>query len=190
MAPVTSNCKHGRSDSRLSRCRSAPASRSKEGTLGRSVTGPIDTSDGGRGASVVPHRVPGEQRPHGVLGERLGDQEALGLIATCLAEVVELGETLDAFGYHVQAEAVRHRDLGEHQCRIAVVEVANEMSVDLQLVEGVLAQPAERRVPRAEVVDRQPDPEVPNARSVSSANEASPVIKPSVISKVSVDGSR
>ena len=75
---------------------------------------------------------------------------------------LELGLGLDAFGDHVDVEGVGEaEDRSDDGARVSVhVDAGGEAPVDLQDVEVVLAQAAERRVAGAEVVEggEHPDP--------------------------------
>ena len=105
-----------------------------------------------RGPRLVP------ARPAGELGELCGrarprDQEALHLVATLDAQLLELLDRLDGLGRGGDAECGRKaRDGLDDRLGVAIVQVTHEGAVDLDLVEGELAQIAEPRIARAEIV--------------------------------------
>src|SRR5699024_402963 len=90
-------------------------------------------------------------------GQGTIEQVALQVVAAARGEEVALGLGLDALGDHLQAEAVAEGDDGGGDLAVGAVlaDVPHEAAVDLQQVDIELAQVGERRVARAEVVDRQ-----------------------------------
>ena len=90
-------------------------------------------------------------------GHRLGEQEALQLVAAHLHQDLLLALVLDPLGDDLQAERVRELDDGvdDRPGVGAVLEVHDEAAVDLQLLGRELAQVGQARVAGAEVVDRE-----------------------------------
>src|SRR5262249_22788077 len=82
--------------------------------------------------------------------------EALRLVATIGAQDAQLLLGFDAFGAGDDPEAVAEtEDRANDGSRIAIAfEIADERSIDLDLVEREAAQAAERRISGAEIVHR------------------------------------
>ena len=96
--------------------------------------------------------------------ERPGHQEALALVTAEVDETVELALVLDALGDDLQPEAPGQADDGGDQRRAARVRVdqrIDERLVDLEHVDGEALQMAERGVAGPEVVDGDPDAQLP-----------------------------
>ncbi|OEZ48220.1 hypothetical protein DUGA6_63390 [Duganella sp. HH105] len=90
-------------------------------------------------------------------GQRRGEEIALDLVAHIAPQEVALALGLHALGHHLHAQVVAHGDdaLG-HGGVVAVADhVADEVGVDLDGVEGIAFQAAQRAVAGAEVVQRQ-----------------------------------
>jgi len=94
--------------------------------------------------------------------QRLAEQVALRRLALLFLQVQHLVEGLDALGHDVDAERARHLDDGAGDRAVAHpgLEVADERAVDLEAVDGEVAQPAEARIADAEVVDGERNPDV------------------------------
>src|SRR4051812_8060217 len=93
---------------------------------------------------------------------RAGEMEALRVVAAQLGEPRELPGGLDPLRDHAHAERAGHADDRLHDRVVAatvLAEVVHERAVDLELVERVATQVAERRVPGPEVVEQQPHAE-------------------------------
>ena len=105
----------------------------------------------------MPARLAGEKGQQLRGGAGLAEQLSLREVARVPAQEIQLPQGLDTFGDDFHAEAASHLDDGFHDRRIAGVlaHVAYERLVDLQRADGELLQRRERRVARAEVVDRQ-----------------------------------
>src|SRR5581483_7128171 len=103
----------------------------------------------------------GSSTPHGARrpapdggGDGLGnlrrtEEEALGLVAPQLGQGPELLAGLDPFGDDPESEGVGEIDDGRdhgHVFRTAVEELVDEGPVDLEIVEGELAEGGERGV--------------------------------------------
>lgn len=84
---------------------------------------------------------------------------ALSRLATEAGEAVQSGLVLDTLGRHCTAKAAGELDSRPHDRLVAFVadHLFDEGTVDLQLVERQVLQPAERREARAVVVDREAD---------------------------------
>jgi len=96
-------------------------------------------------------------------GLRLGPSEVVALPAVHAegAEGGSLFKGFDPFGGDQQPEIVGEDDDGadDRQVRAGPADAGNKGSVDLDRVDGDVAQVAERGVAGAEVVDRQADTE-------------------------------
>src|SRR5664279_5216984 len=92
----------------------------------------------------------------GVDGEGAGEEVALAAVARLAPDVVELAGVLDAFGERLDAESLAELDEGvDDGAGLGVSgDVTHERPVDLQRIDGELAQVAEAGIARAEVVDR------------------------------------
>ncbi len=111
----------------------------------------------------VRSRPLGARRAQQVLGpSRRREEEPLGHVAAELARAVALQLGLDAFRDDLHPERMGHLRGGEHDGVVGVAraESRHERLIDLELIERELLQVAERRVPRAEVVDGESDPEI------------------------------
>ncbi len=91
------------------------------------------------------------------IGERRGrgEQVALSFVALLGDQELGLGLGLDALGDDAQTEGVAQRDgRAAHRARLVIVaDFLDEGAVDHDAVERAVAQPPERHVARAEVVD-------------------------------------
>ena len=89
---------------------------------------------------------------------------------------VALPAFLDPFGDHVEAQALTEVDDPAHELLLAriLVDPVDERTVDLENVDREVAQMRERRVAGAEVVDRDPDPQRPEAVELAHDLEAVP----------------
>src|ERR1700677_1075658 len=107
--------------------------------------------------------------------ERLGEEESLGEVASLELQRLDLAVLLDSLGERLQAERLAELDQGvRERVRLARERQSrDEGTVDLQLIDGKLAQVGERAVPRPEVVDRDP-----NAESLPLAQQLSGGIGP------------
>ena len=106
--------------------------------------------------------VAGVEPFHELLGvERAGHGVALGDIAPDVAELLEDLFALDTFGDHLEAEVVSEVDRRPDDDLVLLVDqhVGDEALIHLQLADRELTQVAQRRVARAEIVDRQMDAE-------------------------------
>ncbi len=93
--------------------------------------------------------------------QRARQQVALRLVASVGGERVPARRRRDPLPHHAQPEPVAEVDGGGDDRRVAPVRVhaEHELPVDLELVEVEVAQVAQRGLPLAEVVERQPDAE-------------------------------
>src|SRR5450756_257412 len=98
----------------------------------------------------------------GIPGHRPAEQITLAFVATLRRHQLQLLFRLDAFGDHDFVEAgAEAGDGADDGAGVALVaEIADERLVDLDLIEGELAQVVERGVAGAEVVERQADAEI------------------------------
>ena len=89
-------------------------------------------------------------------GERRAEKIALGHVAAEAGQHVPGGAVLDTFGHDPQLQGVGQVDDGPHDRARAGVggHGLDERLVDLQLVDRQVLQRGQRRVARAEVVDR------------------------------------
>src|SRR4029079_16422694 len=105
--------------------------------------------------------VRAEQRRELVRGYGRAEVVTLHLVARAFAQERLLLGRLDAFGDDRQAQGLTHRDdrLGNRAIFRVARDLADEGAVDLQRVDREALQMRERRVARAEIVDREPDTE-------------------------------
>ncbi|MEO5843041.1 MAG: ABC transporter permease, partial [Acidimicrobiales bacterium] len=110
---------------------------------------------------AVPERVRHEDRLDVIDRGGAGEVEALHPIAAGDAQDLELANVLHSFGHDLHAQRVREgRDrVDDRRCLVIVLELADERPVDLDRVDGKVAQVADRRVTGAEVVDGDLDAE-------------------------------
>src|SRR6185369_10159810 len=89
--------------------------------------------------------------------DRVAEQMPLRIVAAVLAQELELLLGFDAFRDDLELEAMRHLDDRIDDCRVIAIDrdVADERAIDLQRADRKLLQRRKRRVPRAEVVDRE-----------------------------------
>src|SRR4051794_4223334 len=110
----------------------------------------------GRSAEgVIPRSADGVEPRHELCGSHGGaEEQALADVAAQVGEGRGRGRVLDALGHDAQPEGVGHRDGVRHdRRRAASPHVAAEHPVELELVEGQVAQVGQRGVPGAEVVE-------------------------------------
>ncbi len=103
------------------------------------------------------------QFPGGLSGSRAAEDVTLDLAAAELPDQVEIVVRLHALGGRIHAKRLGERDDGADDRAVAVRGrrgAANEALVDLDLVERRFLQIAERAVAGAEIVERQPHPEL------------------------------
>ncbi len=84
------------------------------------------------------------------------------MVAAERAQALELAFRLDALGNDAHTERAGHADdrLDDRAVAVAVLAQAHdERAVDLQAVERIALQVAQRRVAGAEVIEQQPDAE-------------------------------
>ena len=95
-------------------------------------------------------------------GHRAGEQEPLRVVAAELLEPLVLCGPFDPLGDAAEVEhAGQADDRGrESALPIVAVNAVDEPLVDLEDVDRQLEDVAQRRVPGAEVVDRDPDAEL------------------------------
>src|SRR5690606_23998818 len=88
---------------------------------------------------------------------RPGDEIALDEIDPIFAAGQELGLCLDPLGDHPRAEDMSHMDnvLDEMALAGALVDIGDEMAVDLEIVDRVIAQEFHFTMTDAEIVNRQ-----------------------------------
>ena len=94
-----------------------------------------------------------------------GDDTGIGFcaaVATDALEECELRRILDAFRDHAEPEDPRHRDDGFDDRRRSVIgeHLGDERAVDLDRIDREALQIAQRRVTRAEIVEREPHAEL------------------------------
>src|SRR5436190_1283464 len=91
--------------------------------------------------------------------QRAGEEVALPEIAALIPELAALNVLLDPLGHGLELERSTELEQATDDGRnlVSVDDRADERPIDLQDVDRELPQVAERRVPGAEVVDRQPD---------------------------------
>ena len=96
--------------------------------------------------------------------QRSGEQVALGLVATELAETFELIRCLDTFGDGSQTEVGRQIDDGGDDALVFLIdtEALDERLVDLHERHRKATEMGERRVPGAEVVEADLHAEIPD----------------------------
>src|SRR6266481_6868305 len=92
-----------------------------------------------------------------VYRQRLAQQETLRILTFVLLQEHELRKTLHAFGRYIDAQRARHGDDGGGNRAIiaAFVDACDERAVDLETIHGQVAQAAETRVARTEIIDGQ-----------------------------------
>ena len=102
------------------------------------------------------------QRQNSSASSGLGDVEALGLVASEVAEPVEGVAILDALGDDAEPEVLPELDRRSHDREVvdAVEHVRHERTVDLDLLDRESLQVGERGEPRAEVIDREAHPDL------------------------------
>src|SRR5581483_10061478 len=95
-------------------------------------------------------------------GRRASEEVALAEAAAELPQALRLRRMLDALRHGRQAERIREAQdrVDERLVRILADELVHERLRNLQRLDRELREPAQRRVARAEVVDRQPHSEV------------------------------
>src|ERR1700739_2112947 len=114
---------------------------------------------GGACDSSGPGRNPGGGSGRGQVGDRLrgGEMAALGEVDADALELIEHRAALDAFGDGGDTE--RPPDLADrlHHAVVdrIVVQVADELPVDLQVIDRQRLQVRERRQAGAEVIERE-----------------------------------
>ena len=120
----------------------------------------VDASTNGRVHSTDAVRI--EEALDRIGAERLGQVEALPALAAEPLEQLQLVGVLDALGDRPQPQGPAHPQHRVHQHgAIGMrVDAVDEALVDLQHVDRELLQVRQRRVPRAEVVERDADPEL------------------------------
>src|ERR1700716_3500940 len=81
-------------------------------------------------------------------------------VAAVRSQEFELRARLDPFGHDFDIETARHRDDRLRYFDVVGIgwEVLHKASIDLDVADREALQVADRRVARAEVVDRQADP--------------------------------
>ena len=94
--------------------------------------------------------------------ERPCEQESLCEVASLTLQLEDLAVVFDTLGQRLQAECLAQLDerVGERVRLARARQVGDEGAVDLQRVNGELAQVGQRAVSRPEVVDRYPDAEL------------------------------
>ena len=102
-----------------------------------------------------------EEALDGIRVERDGQVEALPALAAEPLEQLQLVGVLDALGDRPQPQRPTHPQhrVHEHGAVGMRVDAVDEALVDLQHVDRELLQVRQRRVPRAEVIERDADPE-------------------------------
>src|ERR1039458_4759353 len=125
-------------------------------------------------------------------GERLAEVRSLDLVASVLAQKMDLPLCLRAFGDDLHLQNPCHSD----DCgrdRVVVGTLAqglHENAVDLQLAKLELPQIVEAAVSAAEVVDGEVDPHLPQPSSTEGTTSASASRRLSVSSSSSMPASR
>ena len=99
--------------------------------------------------------------PNAVGGLRGAEQVALAHLAPDRPQLVELQRGLDPLGDAAQPERARQaHDRGRDRGAVgALADALHERAVDLEHLDGQALEVRERRVPGAEVVDREVQPE-------------------------------
>ena len=84
---------------------------------------------------------------------------ALHLVATCICHAIKLGQRFHTLGHRANSQRPRKSRHGIHDCYtiFAVEQVSDVRSVNLDLVEGKVAQIAKRPTTPAKLVKRRPD---------------------------------
>ena len=106
------------------------------------------------------------RHPSANLEHRTGfrNEDALCGIAAQFAQPITDHHRFDAFGHDGQPEVMGEVDRGPHDpVIVARGQAADQGPVNLQLVDGQLAEIAQRGVARAHVLDREPDAHVVQA---------------------------
>src|SRR3569833_2043682 len=100
-----------------------------------------------------------QQGLHFERGDRAAEVVALQLVATVLAQELEVRKGYDALGHHLEPERMAERDDGPHDGGIVgvAVDVAHETLVDLEAVDGKTLEIAEAGIAGAEIVHRNVD---------------------------------
>ena len=106
--------------------------------------------------TAAPRGVASKHRADLGRGHRARDEVALNLSTPSVPEVAQLRRRLDALGDDIKPETARQRKLRYDESLVACVQVAHELSIDLQLVELILAQATKRRMTCSEVIDGKP----------------------------------
>ncbi len=110
-----------------------------------------------------------EQLPHRRWSQGPGKQEALHHIAPVITQALQLFDRLHSFcnDFHIQLRG--HIDHRLHDLRTSriVMEMPHKALVDLEHVKRQLKHIAQRRVPGAEIVERDADPQCPEASQQS-----------------------
>src|SRR5690606_6759893 len=131
------------------------------GEISRWVAAVTPRDAAGLGASHAqrPSHAVSKVAERGFSVDRLAEEVALATAAAELHEPVRLPFVLDALGNDIHAEALAHSENGTDDVlrRLVVEDGGDEGAVDLQLVEVELAQPPERRLTGAEIVERNAD---------------------------------
>ena len=112
------------------------------------------------------------EEPLDLVGRRRAAEEiALAEAAAHLPEALGLGGMLDPLGHRREPERVAEPQdrVDERFIRAVADELVDERLRDLQRLDRELGETAQRRVARAEVVDRQPDAELAKRRIATSA---------------------
>src|SRR5690606_4484214 len=91
-----------------------------------------------------------------VRGAWVAVEVSLGEVAAQLGDQARLGERLDAFGHHLQAERVGQLDHARDNDQVLALaaDLVDELAVDLDVVDRQVADLSERRVTHAEVIQR------------------------------------
>src|SRR6185436_11950699 len=94
---------------------------------------------------------------------RRRDQKTLRLVAAQLLEHVKGVHRLDSLGDDSNAETMCHSDDGRHErgALSRFAEILDESRIDFEAVDRQLLQIAQRRVSRAEVIERNVQSEPP-----------------------------
>src|SRR5690606_7428608 len=91
--------------------------------------------------------------------QRLREQKALSEVTARRSQQFILGTRLDALGHDLEAELVRQQDdgLAKGQIRALRAQVRYKGLIDLEVVDGELAQVGQRGIARAKIVERDLD---------------------------------
>ncbi|MDZ7733684.1 MAG: carotenoid oxygenase family protein [Acidimicrobiia bacterium] len=132
----------------------------------RASSGPADRPPGRRPSGRVSEPgVGAEELGDGLAVEGAREMKPLGQVTAHLPQRGELRIGFDALGHRLEPEGVRevHDRRDDRGVTVVVAEAPHERPVDLQHVHRELAEIAQRRVARPEVVDDEVDAQVPQS---------------------------